>query len=252
MNTATRKCPDCGAPLHNQRMICRRCERYASRMLANQASLRGDLAAEYLRMTRKTEQVRVLDRREFPIPFEAKASRLLARQASWLAGWAAVVVRLRPPLSGPLCRRRCTHRSCIAVRDSQPPAATVEARSCFVEAALPLLRNKPEAPQLLAELRRLVAEILAVVDLPAVRTKINAGPCPLAWAKDDAEEPCPGQVDAVVPADERIPAMMRCSACHAEWDTTRWSTAGRLILARQETLQKQAELAKQFAKTVAA
>lgn len=251
MTETKRLCAGCDHPAHNQRVICVRCEGEARRKLSNQTSLHDDLTTEYLRLVRKTEQLRVTSARSFPIPYEAKAADLLRRQHSWLEGWTAVVLRLRPQQIGPYCGT-CRHTSCKTVRDTQPPTTPqIPDMACYVEAALPILRKKPEAAQLLSELRKLTGDIITVIDLPEIRTRINAGPCPKLWPHEGVEEPCPGQVEAIVPADETIPAVLRCTACHAEWPSVEWTTAGKRILARSNQIKQQQQLAKQFAKGAA-
>jgi hypothetical protein len=159
------------------------------------------------------------------MPYDSRAARLLERQTAWLAGWVATVRRL--------------DRHDRWGDPSELPRPSMRVLADYVTATLPVLRHKPEGPALLAEARHLRDDIAAVIDLP--ETLIRAlGPCPKLWPLDGHEEPCPGEVEAVVPVDESKAAILRCTACKAEWPSWQWTRAGAAILARKDQLERQA------------
>jgi len=243
-------CGACEQPIRDQLAICHRCEQVARRLLAQQASLHAELLTEYRREAKKTEQLQIRHGGEPPTLFEEKAARLLTRQVSWLAGWAATAARLRPavPQPGPLCRSlRCPHKSCRTIRDTRPPERTVDGHALYVASTLPLMRRLPEGATLANEVRRLTAEIVAAIDTPEMLTRITAGPCP---ELDQDGDPCAGTVEAFVRRD--TPATMRCGTCKTVWDSTQWTRAGHRILARRDQITRQRTLARQFAKGAAA
>jgi hypothetical protein len=116
--------------------------------------------------------------------------------------------------------------------------------SVFLIACLRHLRDSDDAPVLVGDLRRLIEKIVKIIDLPENRTRIHAGPCIKEYTDEYGRlEYCPGQVEAIVPADESIPPVMRCRACKVEYPSGQWLRAGVLIERRRVALQRQRELA---------
>jgi hypothetical protein len=224
-----RTCATCPRPVRSQLHICRVCEAELRRRLANQAAYRGDLELEYLRMTQKAEAVRRRIGINFPILFEAQASKLLTRQYQLLRHW------MRRTLEA--------HRRLDAPRHWTVPIMA----GCLV-GNLSVWRRKKEAGQMLVEFRDLDADVVALIDLDPMRTSIHVGPCPNKWPTDGGLEWCPGQVEARVPADEKLPAYMRCAACNEQWPSWQWSRTGAKIISRAEDLERQKQLALQMAR----
>lgn len=118
------------------------------------------------------------------------------------------------------------------------PADTVMSLAAHLASWLPLIRKHEAAGEFVAEVRDQVRRIFVVIDTPANRTKITVGPCPetlIEGGTDGAnavEQECPGQVMAIVPADEEIPPVMVCGYCKTEWPAQQWLRAGRRILKR--------------------
>ena len=57
---------------------------------------------------------------------------------------------------------------------------------------------------------------------------------------------CAGQVEAIVPADERIAGTMRCGACKVEYPPIQWTRAGHRIQQREAEINRQKSLAKRM------
>ena len=91
----------------------------------------------------------------------------------------------------------------------------------------------PAAAEWCDEVRLMVAEAVAVIDLPENRMRVTVGPCPEEYTGEHGgKEPCPGQVVAVIPNDEAVRPTMTCSACGAIWFPEQWTHAGSRILKR--------------------
>ena len=199
------------------------------RRLGNQAAFEHDLETEFRRQVTKAEKLR---RRgwSFPILFEAQASKLLSRQRWLLTKWLRYVNHLRPLAGLP-----------------QPPWS-VAVMGGWLAHSLSVLRRKTQAAEMLRDFRDLDAAIMALIDLPEMRTQIYVGPCPNKWPNQETTEHCPGQVEAYVPADENAPAYLHCGACDAQWPSWQWSRAGHEINKRAAELETQRRLAREVAK----
>lgn len=246
-------CATCSHPVHNQRIICPACEAEAKRLLSNQTALRDDLWTEYLRQARKQEQNKVRSSGEAPLPVDLRAAKLLERQHTVLTRWvdeaAPLVMKKRQKFQGPVCRRWCDHRTCQQIRQARSPGPVIPVVAVWLIYALPVLRNLELSGRIVAGLRSLNAEIIALIDSPPMRTRFYAGPCPeVVTDSQGYTEPCPGQVEALVPADEKVPPLMRCPACKTEYSSVQWARAGDRIKARQRVLDEQRRLAAELSK----
>jgi hypothetical protein len=229
----------------NNLAICRHCENELRRRLGDQAAHRDDLELEHRRQVRKAEATRRAGL-SFPILFVEQASRLLKRQLALLEMW---VWRL---IDRDLRRkRRVQGYTVMRPALTMPRARSVPVFGAWLATHLSVLRRRVDAADMLRELRALDAEIITLIDLPAMRTNLRVGPCPKKWPTDDGEQHCPGEVFAYVPADETAPAYMRCDACGAEWPSRYWFDAGDDIIARALELDHQRELAEEMTKGVA-
>ena len=233
-----RTCAGCPNPARNQRTICAACEGELSRRLLDQPSLYEALLAKYTKQTHEVEQVRRSGSPTWPLPFVERAGWLIYDQARFLAAWSGHVRHLSGPHpDGPTCPRVCGHRSCSAIRRGHSILPSVALRSFYVDAGIPLLRSRPEIAEMLERLRAFGRSCIIAVDTPEVRTRVHAGPCPKVWPNGDGvDEACPGQVDAIFPADEREDCFMKCSACRAEWPSIQWASTGDKILARKKAI----------------
>jgi hypothetical protein len=221
----------CGLPLRNNDTICRNCYRKAEQHLAEQPFYLTELETELARATRKV----------------AENSGV---QVSTETGWTTAGDRFLDTITDDDLRQwdRRARGAAEAIHEQRQMLvkwvrlnsapripATVPAMSVYLIACLPHLRNSDDAPVLAGDLRRMHEKIVKIIDLPENRTRIHAGPC--------IKEYCPGQVEAIVPADESIPPVMRCRACKVEYPSGQWLRAGVLIERRRVALQGQRELA---------
>lgn len=97
-----------------------------------------------------------------------------------------------------------------------------------------LIRTHPAALESHRALTTAITAARSKADRPDDRTRFAVGPCP---ENDARGQPCPGQVWAHVPTDQREPAELRCRSCGARWDTTRWYRMGARIAARRRQLE---------------
>lgn len=236
----------CGLPLHNHAEFCRDCEKWARRRLADQAAYYAELHAELARQTRKQAPNDGGKSAETPLPFSPLAGVLIRQQVAWLADWWQVVHDTVPAISGPICAAcdRGMGNSCQPIRNTWQPVNSVAGVAMYLETHLAVLRKHPRGREFVTSLRRLTGRIVRLIDAPEIRTRINVGPCPEQLPDDQGGMGyCPGQVEAIVPADESVPATMRCLDCGHEWADIEWNRAGRRINARAEQLQQQRQLA---------
>ncbi len=92
------------------------------------------------------------------------------------------------------------------------------------------------------EIHGLHTSIMRVIDLPAERGRIAAGPCP----EDCDGSPCSGTVVAIFPADTELPPIMECDTCGTQWRSDQWARTGERIKRRRDQLAQQRRLAQQI------
>jgi hypothetical protein len=227
----------CGEPAQTGCELCRACERKLKHNLADMEAHRRELLTALTRMVRMTapndggrstpnlawssmgdrylesiseaEVARILA----TLPPAVKPAQELHAQKSLLVSWA---------------------RSFMQDNDRLPmPADTVASLSAHLASWLPYIRKHEAAGEFVAEVREQVRRIFTVIDTPANRTRITVGPCPETLAEDGhGEQECPGQVVAIIPADEDIRPTMTCGYCKTEWAPEQWHRAGQRILKR--------------------
>ena len=88
------------------------------------------------------------------------------------------------------------------------------------------MASHPAAGELADEVAYAVRAAWRCVDRPGNRTSFEVGPCP----EIGEENPCPGRVWAYIPTADDQPAMLRCTSCESEWNTTQWLRVGQRIL----------------------
>lgn len=226
----------CGEPAQTGCSICRSCERKLKHNLADMESHRRELLVALARQVRMTApndggrstmglewasmgdrfladlSEKEVQRILASLPPGRKAADALHAQKALLVAWVRMFIEENANL--PM------------------PADTVASLSAHLASWLPIARKHEAAGEFVAEVRDLVQRIFVVIDTPKNRTKITVGPCPETLVEGTEEEPCPGQVVAVVPADEEIRPTMSCGYCHAEWPPEQWHRAGQRILKR--------------------
>lgn len=108
-----------------------------------------------------------------------------------------------------------------------PWAEYATTSAAYLLGALPRLATYGDLPALWEQITTAYLAAERVIDAPANRTVIPVGPCP----ERDVEsgEPCAGQVQAFIPADDR-PARMACTASDGHWwSSIQWLRAGKRI-----------------------
>lgn len=237
-----RVCGTCNTEVRDQVMICRRCEQELRRRLVDQSAHRGELELELRREARKHQLLKAANL-DWRIPFDDRASQLLAEQRLLLARWVLQLQRMAAPAVGPWCSRACRHDSCATMRRTRPPAPHVAARSIWLMLNVGMLRRRVEARLILEAFRRLDRDVITLIDLPADRARVHVGPCPNVHP-DGVH--CPGQVHAHFPLEVSETCYMVCGACEERWPSWQWNRAGSRILERVDQLERQAALAKQI------
>ena len=159
---AARRCATCDIEIHDQIIICRRCERELRRRLHSQAGHLAQLNVELRRETRKHELLKTAGL-QWRIPFNDQASRLIRRQATLLASWTVTVINMLPPT------------------ERRPAAPTVPVISVWLASQVAMLRRRIESQQLLEAIRQLDRAVILLIDLPVNRSTIPVGPCPNLW-----------------------------------------------------------------------
>jgi hypothetical protein len=243
----TSQCQSCGAAVQDT-VICGRCESDTRTRLAAQETYRRELLTVLARMTR------------------TEAANDGGRAASLTLAWAQMGDRFLDSIDGkelkqilaslpPAQRAANTLRAQRElllewVRTLFPThflEAPVQSLASTLYGNMHIIRKHDTAGDYANRLRNLETRIIQTIDLPAERTRVDVGPCPNTWPNEQGHtEPCPGQITAHFPRDLDQPAMMRCTACKAEFDTTQWTRVGILIQRRKEDLERQRALAQQF------
>ncbi len=238
----------CGNPLPDQRSICTRCQTQLSHHLADMEAHRQELLTALARQVRMNAPNDGARGNSPSLGWKRMGDRHLDTITP--AEVRRLVAALPParPAADALHAQRATLVSwCRLLVEEMglgyPPADTIQAMSLHLERHIGVLHTHEAAGELVAEVRDLVRQVLKVIDLPANRMRINVGPCP----EDDVTgDPCIGTVEAIVPHDETVPPVMRCSACPSEWPTSQWSRTGARILRRQGMPTMDAEAAVDF------
>lgn len=208
----------CGNPLHNQMTICGGCAHRLRTTLRNQGEFEAQLETELARQSVK--QPRSDGGRSFdhPLPYSEQAGLLLFEQRNLLVSWSKLIVE---------------EYGCDWPEDRIPPMAR------FLAHQIKTIQNHAAAPDLVAEFGMLRGRIIKLIDSLENRTRIDVGPCFAEYP----EGICPGQMIAIVPADEEIPPVMRCSVCRIEYRSDQWVRAGAKINQRAAQLRDQMTMA---------
>jgi hypothetical protein len=243
----TSQCQSCGAAVQDT-VICGRCESDTKARLAAQEGYRRELLTVLARMTR------------------TQAANDGGRAANLTLAWAQMGDRFLDTIDGkelktilaslpPAQRAANTLRAqrdlltewCRKINPDFPDEAPVRSMAAHLLHDMHLIRIHESAGDYANRLRALETRIIQTIDLPQERTRVDVGPCPNLWPNPEGQlEPCPGQITAHFPRDLDQPAMMKCSECRAEFDTTQWTRVGILIQRRKEQLEQQRTLAQQF------
>jgi hypothetical protein len=243
----TPQCQSCGAAVLDT-VICGRCEHDTRARLTRQETWRRELLTVLARMTR------------------TEAANDGGRAASLTLAWAQMGDRFLDTIDGKelkqilaslppaqraantlRAQRDLLHEWCRALPVDIWSDAPVSTMARVLLERLHIIRKHDTAGDYANRLRNLETRIIQTIDLPQERTRVDVGPCPNLWPNPEGHtEPCPGQITAHFPRDLDQPAMMRCNACKAEFDTTQWTRVGILIQRRKEELERQKSLAQQF------
>jgi hypothetical protein len=244
----TSQCQSCGAAVLDT-VICARCESDTRVRLAAQENYRRELLTVLARQTR------------------TQAANDGGRAANLTLAWAQMGDRFLDTIDGKelktilaglppaqraantlRAQRDLLHEWCRTLFPRYwPGEAPASHLARLLLLNMHIIRKHETAGDYANRLRALETRIIQTIDLPTERTRVDVGPCPNTWPNEQGHtEPCPGQITAHFPRDLDQPAMMRCTACKAEFDTTQWTRVGILIQRRKEDLERQRALAQQF------
>jgi hypothetical protein len=243
----TSQCQSCGAAVQDT-VVCGRCESDTRTRLTQQETWRQELLTVLARQTR------------------TQAANDGGRAANLTLAWAQMGDRFLDTIDGkelkqilaslpPAQRAANTLRAqrelllewVRALGADYARDVSVTTLALYLLEHLHIIRKHETAGDYTNRLRNLETRIIQTIDLPTERTRVDVGPCPNLWPNEQGHtEPCPGQITAHFPRDLDQPAMMRCNACKAEFDTTQWTRVGILIQRRKEELERQRALAQQF------
>jgi hypothetical protein len=232
----------CSRPIKNSAFLCEVCTKVLEKRLAEMPALAEDLDTTRTRTSRIGGQnVGVVVRgSERPVPWNDRAARMAVALKALVTTWAQHALELRQRPGGPVCRR-CTHRSCCALRTYDPPTAdSVAALSRYLLGTLPTLRHLPEVTQLADEVDAMVERISKVIDRPQELTYY--GPCgSMDYWPDGTLILC----SARCPADLYGPdgaEKLTCTVCAAEHDVT--TVRAYLLSEAEDQLVTAADLSK--------
>lgn len=113
---------------------------------------------------------------------------------------------------------------------AMPSRDTIPALAGHLRDNMRIIAGHEAAGEFVAEITKLVKQIMVVIDAPANRARIPVGPCPDTL---ESGEHCPGQVTAIIPADEQVRPLMRCGHCKQEWYAESWASVGEKIIKRK-------------------
>lgn len=195
-------CASCGEPITDSAYVCRLEADRSARRWREAADLWPHVAEAAWRQTRIGERGRGGSGHEQPLPVDLPASDARWSVANTVQTWARHVAQ---------------------ETGADLPAGIASAWR-WLAGRTDWLRYRPYAGEVMDELDDAAALVWRTVDLPPVRSRIPVGPCP--------QPDCAGQVTAVVPAREQVPAVMSCGQCGAAWGVVEWRGVGRRILAR--------------------
>lgn len=229
-------CTACDNPAQSGCTLCRSCERRTSHHLGDMESHREELttamarqavfvaqsdggksAANNLDWQRMGERYLdsltpgELERIRRGLPPQPTAAELLHDQRAVLSSWCRLINE--------------------EIDHTWPRRDTIRAMSLHIESRLPELRKHEAAGELAHEVADLVRRIMACIDKPADRARINVGPCPQVLE----DQGCSGQVVAVIPHDNEVRPVIKCGSCGSEWLAEQWARLGRTIQQRKES-----------------
>lgn len=224
---STKPCPQCGQR-SNDGHLCHICTsrlrvRLTHAVEPSVATLWPVLQETVTRRDRLTQPSEVhADTIHGPLPFKDHASRVADDVRGKLLGW----VRIAIDDLGADC-----------------PADDPVAWCHLLARMLPRWRTHEGAVDFWREVWIMPTAMLAAMDYPEERARIPAGPCP---EHTEDQEPCPGQVVSIFPADQAIPPRAECTprskgdpVCGRVWPSTEWAGLGLAILVREAQIARQ-------------
>lgn len=188
----------CTRPTHNS-TICGHHTWVLDQQLQRMPSLLAELDVTLARASQSTaHSERVDGKPETAVYFHQAASEAISGLTDALRGWALEI-------SGKYQRNPATY--------------------LWVE--LGNLGPRGDLPKMADEIGDAYTQGEKAIDTPANRTVIPVGPCPEQMVDG---EPCAGNVNAFIPADDR-PARMNCDTTNEHWwASMQWLRAGKRIL----------------------
>lgn len=215
----------CGRP-SDDGFLCRGCTSRLERILAELPATLADLTTTITRQAKTSRAAggKATKAAESPLPFDVHASELAGRVRNGLGTWIRHLCESRgaETLSGPThSAGGCQHESCHLIRQGMPRLTRTEDMATWLVAHIEAIRQDESAPELLADLEVLQAELRAAVDN---RETKFAGQCTTVLAVGDLIHD--DDVITVVPSERACGALLRmrpgsstvtCRACKASY-----------------------------------
>lgn len=216
------ECGNCARPVKDGARICATCTNGLRRELRCVPDLVEDLLTAMSRQDKLTAGGGPRGKgAEQPLPVRLDITPALRALSKELRGWAADLVE----------------RHGLDVPD--PSDRGEQGLLCYAATWLAdhmdLFRVHPGAITAYNRINTAITRARTKVDSQTDRTRFVVGPCP---ETDHHGHPCPGEVWAHVPTDQRWPAELRCRTCNTSWDTTRWQPTATRIAARRQELDR--------------
>lgn len=198
----------CAHPVNNA-YLCKRCTHTLQQRLTELPDLVTDL---YVTMGRRAKILeRFLGRSNGPALFIDK------RSADVHADLTRTLTRIVNATHRPPERRPTDHTA---------------ARAQWLLARLTRIRVHPAAGPILEALNDITRRLIQAIDIPVDLRTFPIGLCPQPDATGvigTTVTLCTGEIRAHIPADDHLPALLRCTACGKEWPAWQWHAAGRRI-----------------------
>lgn len=157
-----------------------------------------------------------------PMPFKVAASDVAANVRTRIVGWVRILVE---------------------DFGAEYPPDRIPAMCGLISGYSSRLRLYSEADTWADEIASSRDEILAVIDLPAERSRVKVGPCP---DRTEDGEPCPGTMFAIYPGATNLRPYLECRrpdpltfVCGRVWTPETWAHMGSRIAARRKLLADQ-------------
>ena len=213
----TTGCHTCHAPTGDDGNLCRT---HTGALLADLRAVPALLPELEVTLTRQDKLLLFNDRKstaETPLQWNENAAQVGWELAVTLQVWAEDIAEQD--------------------EDERDRLADVDPRDlpalcAWLKRSIDTIRRHPHAGTLHDEINNAVRRASRAIDHPAIRSRFWVGPCPEIVDGGN----CDGDVWTYLASSENELSYMRCLACEAKWDSSRWLRVGPRIEARRQQL----------------